>query len=118
MPWATRSANLNGPAQTGRVPKRSPSSRAAFGDTIMPARSVSAAMTGTDGCDRLSRTLRSLRASTLLMSPISDLRNEPGVLRWRSMLKRTASALKGSPSWNFTPGRSRSTTEDRSAAHS
>ena len=72
----------------------------------MPARSVSAASSGTSGWDRLSRTVRALTTSTLLTSPISDLRKEPGVERWRSMLKRTASASSGSPSWNFTPGRS------------
>ena len=37
---------------------------------------------------------------------------------WRSMLNFTASALNGSPSWNFTPGRSLMTTERWSAAHS
>ena len=34
---------------------------------------------------------------------------------WRSMLNFTASALNGSPSWNFTPGRSLMTTERWSA---
>ena len=72
----------------------------------MPARSVSAASSGTSGCERLKRTVRSLTTSTLSISPISVLRNEPGVFRCRSMLNFTASALNGSPSWNFTPGRS------------
>ena len=44
--------------------------------------------------------------STLAICPISVLRNEPAVLMCRSMLNFTASALSGSPSWNFTPGRS------------
>jgi len=109
---------LKGPAHTGRVPNLSPSSRAAFGEIIMPERSVRAAISGTSGSARLNRTVRSLTTSTLLISPISLLRNEPGVDRWRSMLKRTASALNGSPSWNLTPGRSLITTERPPAAHS
>ena len=51
---ATRSTNLNGPAQTGWAPKSSPASCAAFGDTIMPARSVSAASSGAKGADSTS----------------------------------------------------------------
>jgi len=96
----------------------SPSSFAALGDTIMPERSVSAASSGTEGWERFSRRVRSLMTSTLLMSLISDLRNEPVVVRCRSMLNRTASALNGCPSWNLTPGRSLITTERWSAAHS
>ena len=44
--------------------------------------------------------------STLSTEPISGLRNEPFMVRWRSRLYFAASALNGSPSWNFTPGRS------------
>ena len=118
MPCATRSTNLYGPAHTGFVPNLSPRSFAALGDTIIPARSVSAASSGVSGSDSESRTVRSLTTSTFEISPISDFRNEPGVLMCRSMLNRTASALNGSPSWNFTPGRSLSTTDLWSAAHS
>ena len=87
-----KDTNLKGPAHTGRVPNLSPSSRAAFGETIMPERSVNAAISGTSGSARLKRTVRSLTMSTVLISPISLLRNEPGVDRCRSMLNRTASA--------------------------
>ena len=44
--------------------------------------------------------------STLSTAPSSGLRNEPFMLRCRSRLYLAASALNGSPSWNFTPGRS------------
>jgi hypothetical protein len=77
-----------------------------LGETIIPARSVSAASSGTRGWERCRRTVRSLTTSTVLISPISDFRNEPGVVRCRSMLNFTASPFSGSPSWNFTPGRS------------
>ncbi len=40
------------------------------------------------------------------------------MLMCRSMLNFTASALSGSPSWNFTPGRSLMTIDLWSAAHS
>ena len=40
------------------------------------------------------------------IEPISGLRNEPFMLRWRSRLYLAASASKTSPSWNFTPERS------------
>jgi hypothetical protein len=57
LPWATRSTNLKGPAHTGRVVNLSPSALAAFGEIIMPARSVSAARSGTSGFERLRRTV-------------------------------------------------------------
>ena len=84
----------------------------------MPARSVRAASSGTSGCERWKRTVRSFTTSTDWISAISDLRNEPGVVWCRSMLNLTASALKGSPSWKRTPGRSLITIDLRSAAHS
>ena len=37
---------------------------------------------------------------------ISVRRNEPFMVRWRSRLYLAAAASNGSPSWNFTPGRS------------
>jgi len=40
------------------------------------------------------------------MAAISGLRNEPFRLRCRSKLYLAAAASIGSPSWNFTPGRS------------
>ncbi len=36
----------------------------------------------------------------------SGLRNEVGIVKWRSSENFAASASSGSPSWNFTPGRS------------
>ena len=43
--------NLNGPTQTGLVPKfASPADWSAVGDMIMPARSASCAISGANGC--------------------------------------------------------------------
>ena len=44
--------------------------------------------------------------STLSICWISARRNEPCIDRWRSRLNLAAAASNGSPSWNFTPGRS------------
>ena len=44
--------------------------------------------------------------STSSTEPSSGLRNEPFMVRWRSRLYFAASASNGSPSWNFTLGRS------------
>src|SRR5438046_9352897 len=63
--WATRSTNLNGPEHTGLAPKFAPSAFAAFGETIIPARSASAARIGVNGADRLSLTLVGSTTSTL-----------------------------------------------------
>ena len=79
---------------------------------------MSVASSGTSGSDRLSRTVVSFTTSTLEICPISGLRNEPSVVIDRSMLNFTASALSGSPSWNFTPGRSLMTIERWLGAHS
>src|SRR5436190_639376 len=88
---ATRSTNLNGPAQTGCVLK-SPAACAAFGDTIMPARSVSCASSGANGADSTSLTVWSSMMSTAVTALISALRFEPGNFRWRSMLNLTGAA--------------------------
>ena len=102
----TRSTNLKAPAQTGFRPNLSPASLAALGDTIMPARSVSWAMSGENGALSSSRTVSGSTTSTLSTAASSGRRNEPCMVMCRSRLALTASASMRSPSWNLTPGRS------------
>ena len=104
---ATRSANLKGPAQTGLRPKSRPAASAALGDTTMPARSVSTAMNGENGCFSTTRTVSGSTTSTRSMAPISLRRKLPCRPAWRSSVYSTAAASIGSPSWNTTPGRRR-----------
>ena len=53
-----------GPAQTGCSPNLSPASFAAFGETIMPARSVSCAISGENGVFNTSLMVRGSTTST------------------------------------------------------
>src|SRR6185312_9331677 len=115
---ATRSTNLKGPAHTGLAPNLSPSACAAFGDTIMPARSASCASSGENGADRLSRTVIGSTTSTLCTGASSPRRLEPGIVLWRSRLYFTAAASIFSPSWNVTPLRRWSVSALLSADHS
>jgi hypothetical protein len=62
---AIRSTKRNGPEHTGFVPNFSPAASAAFGDTIIPARSVSTASSGANGEARLMRTVEGSTTSTL-----------------------------------------------------
>ncbi len=103
---ATRSTNLKGPEHTGWLLKFSPDALAALGETIIPARSASAASNGENGASRLSRTVPGSTTSTLATGFSSPLRLEPFIVLWRSMLYFTASASKRSPSWKVTPWRS------------
>ena len=114
---ATRSTNLNGPEHTGAVPKFAPPALAALGETIMPARSASAASSGANGALRLSRTVSGSTTSTEVTGRSSPLRFEPCMVLWRSMLNFTASASNFSPSWKVTPLRSLSVSDLLSAAH-
>ncbi len=84
----------------------SPASFAAFGDIIMPARSVSCAISGECGAFSKMRMVSGSTTSMRSITAISGLRNEPEKLRWRSSENFAASASSASPSWNFTPGRS------------
>ena len=61
-----RSTNLNGPVHTGLAPKFAPAACAAFGETIMPARSASTASNGENGAARFSRTVFASTTSTLV----------------------------------------------------
>ena len=72
----------------------------------MPARSVSWASSGENGALRLSLMVRGSTTSTVSIELISGRRNELFMVRWRSRLYFAAAASNGSPSWNFTPGRS------------
>ena len=74
--------------------------------TIMPARSVSCAISGENGALSRSRIVSGSATSTLSICDSSALRNEPCMVMCRSSVNFAASASNGSPSWNFTPGRS------------
>ncbi len=75
----------------------------------MPARSVKARISEASGALSRRRTVDSLTTSTSCTLTSSEDIDEI-VLSWaRIRLKRTASALNGVPSWNFTPRRSLST---------
>ena len=71
---ATRSTNWNGPEHTGLAPNLSPAACAAFGDTIIPARSASAASSGENGADRLRRTVIGSTTSTAVTGASSPRR--------------------------------------------
>ncbi len=101
-----RSTNCHGPTHTGAVPNFSPSFWTAAGDTGMPARSASWAVSGAKGAFRRRRTVRASTASTAVTESSSLRRLEPFMVRCRSRDDRTASAVIGVPSLNFTPGRS------------
>ena len=98
--------NLNGPVHTGLAPNLSPAACAAFGDTIIPARSASAASSGENGADRLSRTVIGSTTSIVVTGASSPLRLLPAIVLCRSRLYVTAAASSFSPSWNVTLGRS------------
>ena len=84
----------------------SPAASVALGAIIMPARSVSWASSGENGALRLSLMVSGSTTSTESTTLISERRNEPFMVRWRSRLYLAAAASNGSPLWNFTPGRS------------
>jgi hypothetical protein len=115
---ATRLTNLNGPAQTGPLPNLSPSALPAFGEIIMPARSVRIEGSGACGSLRLSLTVVLSITSTDFREISSVLRSEPGRVRFRSKLYFTASPSSGSPSSNFRLGRSLIVRASLSSDHS
>jgi len=72
------------------------------GETIMPALSVKARTSEASGRLRRSLMVNASTTSTVSMLLSSDTMLDT-VLSWaRSRLNRTASALKGVPSWNLT----------------
>ena len=72
----------------------------------MPARSVSCAISGENGALSSSRIVSGSATSTLSICDSSALRLEASIVMCRSSVNFTASASNGSPSWNFTFGRS------------
>ncbi len=74
---ATRSTKRNGPEQTGLAPNFSPAASAAFGDTIMPARSVSTVSSGANGVARFNLTVSGSTTSTLATAASSLRRVDP-----------------------------------------
>ncbi len=101
----TRFENLNGPTHTGADPNFVPSFCVAVGLTIIPARSVSAAVSGANGADRVMTTLEGSGASTLVIGPSSLLRAEVLRVSSRSRLALTALASNGVPSAKVMPVR-------------
>jgi hypothetical protein len=100
------------------VPKLAPPACAALGETIMPARSASAASTGENGAARLRRTVVGSTTSTLATGRSSPLRFDPAMVLCRSMLNFTAAASNFSPSWKVTSLRSLIVSTLLSALHS
>ena len=100
---ATRVANLNGPTQTGFVPKFAPADLSAAGDMIMPDRSASTAVSGTNGDFSAIDTVAGSVTETLATLDSSVLRADPDSVMCRSRLAFTAAASSGVPSANFTP---------------
>src|SRR6478735_10467253 len=113
-----RSTNWYGPAQTGAAANSPAFSVAALGETIMPARSLRLASSGTNGSDRLNFTLSAASASTLATGASSALRLESGMDFMRSILNLTAAASNAVPSWNVTFWRSVKVIDLPSADHS
>ena len=72
----------------------------------MPARSVSCAISGENGALSRSRIVSGSTTSTLSICDSSALRFEVSMFMCRSSVNFAASASNGSPSWNFTLGRS------------
>src|SRR6266545_3156361 len=72
---ATRLANLKGPTQTGLVAKLSPAVLSAAGDMIMPDRSASTAVSGTNGALSLRATVEASTTSTAVTLD-SELRRD------------------------------------------
>src|SRR6266568_4079302 len=88
-----RSTNWYGPAQTVAAANSPTFSPAALGDTIMPARSLRLASSGTKGSDRLNLTLSAASASTLAIGASSALRLESGMVFMRSLSKLPSTLL-------------------------
>src|SRR3954451_8520921 len=103
----TRSTKRYGPAHTGFKPNLSPAVSAAFGDTIIPAAMTNRPNSGPGiGMENVSLTVRSSMTSTLVIGANAATHVDPRRFLLRSIVYFTAAALNGSPSWNFTPGRS------------
>ena len=102
---ATRLENLNGPTQTGLVPKFAPWALIAVGDMIMPARSARTAVSGTNGVFIAIDTVDGSTTEMLATLDSSVLRADPASVMCRSRLVFTASASSVVPSANFTPVR-------------
>lgn len=69
---------LEGPGADRAEPNLSPIAAAALGDTIMPARSVSWAISGAKGTAKSRRTVSGSTTVMALIWLISPLRREPG----------------------------------------
>ena len=91
------------PAPTGLRSNSAPAC-AAFGETIMPARSEKIAGNAVSGFFSFSVTCKGPVTSTEAMLATSDLMLERWSARLRSRLNFTASASNGAPSWKVTFG--------------
>src|SRR5919198_339885 len=101
------STNLNGPVPTGARLKSAPIFCTAVGETIPMQYIASVLRIGPYGSLVMTSTVRLSTTSAPLSEP-ARLAQRAGGLPFsaRSKVNRTASALKGVPSWNFTLGRS------------
>ena len=88
------------------MPNFSPSFLSAAGETGMPARSASWAVSGENGALSFRRTVSGSTTSTAVTDSSSLRRLEPFIFRCRSSENFIASAVNGVPSLNFTLGRS------------
>ena len=101
------STNLNGPVPTGARSAPSPSFWTAVGDTIDTYSIAMERRIGPYGSLVTMSTVRSSTTSAPAIGPARLAQRAGGVLlNARSNVNLTAAALKGVPSWNFTPDRS------------
>ena len=104
----TSATNRNGPVPTGRRANAAlPFSAVYFGGRI--GKSISRFSSGAYDCFVTRLTVRSSTTSTRVISlMVARLGDFCSGSSTRCTVKRTASALNGSPSWKTTPRRSRS----------
>src|SRR5437870_2693671 len=97
---------MNGPTQTGFVPKSLPSLATCVGDNTTPSVVARVAVSGVNGVFRWITTVYGPGAVTVSTDEKSLARDEPGseIMRW--IVVTTACALNGVPSLNSTPCRS------------
>ena len=94
----------HGPAPTGLRSNSAPAACAAFGDTIMPARSERIAGSAVSGLLSFTVTCNGPVTATDAMLDTSALMFDRWSERLRSRLNFTASASSGVPSWKVTLG--------------
>lgn len=89
------------------APNSAPGALAAAGETVIPARSASCAISVAPGAARSSRISIGPSTSVPVIDSSSGSRRLSSSVRERSMSAATAAASKGVPWWKVTPSRSR-----------